>query len=128
MRDALEKDLIGEIISSQSNVESGRDVTPKTQSQQTNEKRTKSFETLQGVRRRHPGFVLSQFAGIAQTNDTPYSNWEKAMEEENEKSSLSKVYSSQGDQMAVQLGLVQTANENFKKSKEKLSTFMLSSV
>jgi nitrogen-specific signal transduction histidine kinase len=43
-------------------------------------------------------------------------------------SSLPKVYQTQGQLSAVQLGIVRTAEENYAKSKNKLSTMYVTGV
>jgi hypothetical protein len=118
-----------EVIKQQENTETGRDTTGENKQSREWQARSIEFETLQGTRRRHPTRVLSQYTTIADTNQSPHTTWEKALEEENDVSNLPKVYTTQGQQMAVQLGVVQTAEENFRKSKNnRLSTMHLASV
>jgi hypothetical protein len=86
------------------------------------------FEVTQGVRRRHPVSVLSNYAAVTESNNNPHTTWEKALEEENEMSTLPKVYQTQGQLSAVQLGIVRTADENFKRSKSKLDTMYVAGI
>jgi hypothetical protein len=117
-----------EVIKQQEIAETGTDAHGSNALSQKLQKQSRMFETMQGVRRRHPTQVLSSYATIANTNDSPNTTWEKAIEEENELSLLPKVYQTQGQLSAVQLGLVQTAAKNYEKSKEKLSTMYLAGI
>jgi len=73
--------------------------------------------------------VLSNYAAVSETNDSPQTTWEKAIQEENNLSMLPKVYQFQGQLSAVQLGIVQTAAKNYERSKnEKLSSMFVTGV
>ena len=127
-REELERELTADIIKRQTNTDTGRDSSGTTIAGSAVNNRSIRFETHQGIRRRHPLSALSDYAGVAQTNDTPRNEMEKALEQEHERVSLASVYKVQGEQSAVQLGLEHTAKENFKKKKNKLSTMMLASI
>jgi hypothetical protein len=111
-----------DIIKRQSISESGTDANGTNRASQNRQRSSISFETMQGVRRRHPTSVLSNYSAVTDSNTNPHTTWEKALEEENEASTMPKVYQAQGQLSAVQLGLVQTAEKNYEKSKHKLST------
>ena len=117
-----------EVIKQQEITETGTDAHGTNKFSQRAQQQSIAFETTQGVRRRHPDTVLSNYATIANTNDSPHTTWEKALDEENELSTMPKVYQTQGQLSAVQLGLTRTADENFKKSKNRLNTMYLASV
>jgi hypothetical protein len=117
-----------EVIKQQEITETGTDSSGLNRQSKEWQRQSVTFETTQGLRRRHPDQVLSNYATIAQTNDSPHTTWEKAIAEENELTMMPKVYQTQGQLSAVQLGLVQTAEKNYQKSKNKLSTMYMASI
>lgn len=110
------------MIAQQSVAESGTDANGANAASQKRQRESRTFEAVQGIRRRHPDTVLSNYAAVTETNTNPHTTWEKSLEEENEMSNLPKVYQTQGQLSAVQLGLVQLAEKNWMKSKQKLNT------
>lgn len=120
----LEAELSGE-ITNQTNkysVDAGRDVTTDlTPWQKQALGNTETFAIKQGFRRHHPTRTLSSYAKRL-ANGTPRLSWEKAFEEENERTQVPQVFKKASNEMiASQLGLVRTALKNFEKSKAKLS-------
>lgn len=125
----LEKDLMADVIKHQERYETGTDAHGQNSNSRRWQQHSQQFETIQGVRRRHPTQVLSNYATVTETNDSPRTTWEKAIQEENNLSMLPKVYQFQGQLSAVQLGIVQTAAKNYERSKnEKLSSMYLTGV
>jgi len=88
------------------------------------------LQIQQGWRRRHPNRVLHQFDGVSQQQSKAKTLFEQALLHETKRSSLPKEYrpNDDADGMANQMGLVTTALDNYKGSKEKLSRMYLSSV
>lgn len=84
----------------------------------------------QGKRRRHPGRLLHEFAGIAEGTEHATNNWEKAMLYENERQEIPEEYRPTDELQgaATQLGLIQTAHNNWRTSKQKLNTMYLAGV
>jgi len=119
---------MADVIKQQEIAETGTDAHGTNALSKKLQRQSRIFETRQGLRRRHPDLVLSNYATVTSTNDSPNTTWEKALQEESELSLMPKVYHAQGQLSAVQLGLVQTAEKNFTKSKQKLSTMYLASV
>jgi predicted ATP-binding protein involved in virulence len=117
-----------EVIKQQELAESGTDANGSNPESRLRQLQSRAFEVRQGIRRRHPTSVLSNYAAVTETNNNPHTTWEKSLEEENEMSSLPKVYQTQGQLSAVQLGIVRTAEENYAKSKNKLSTMYVTGV
>lgn len=111
-----------EVVQQQQLIDSGTQANGSNAGSQQRQRNSINFEVMQGVRRRHPTSVLSNYATVTESNTNPHTTWEKALEEENELAVLPKVYQAQGQLSAVQLGLVQTAEKNFEKSKNKLHT------
>lgn len=117
-----------DVIKQQELTESGTDANGSNPESRLRQMQSRAFEVKQGIRRRHPTSVLSNYATVTETNNNPHTTWEKSLEEENEMSSLPKVYQTQGQLSAVQLGIVRTAEENYAKSKNKLSTMYVTGV
>lgn len=125
---ALERELQADGINKQStfSVEAGRDV----QSDLTTGQRrllgsTTAFMTKQGYRRRHPLNALSEYAGLARTNVTPRTRYEQFMQETHERVQLPEIVKKSRNEFSPnQMGLVETATENFAKSKQKLSALI----
>lgn len=130
-RDKLERDLIGSVTSKLDMFESGKDQkTPLNQKQFATLAAVGQRAVQQGWRRRHPTVVLNQYAGVMSTTDDTYNQYEKHMAEEHQTLSLPDTYTSfrSKDMMATQVGLVNTALENYKHVKSKLSSVNLASV
>ena len=117
-----------DVVKQQGLTESGVQANGNSAGSKQRQKGSIAFEVTQGLRRRHPDTVLSNYAAVTETNTNPHTTWEKSLEEENEMSTLPKVYQAQGQLSAVQLGIVQTAEKNYLKSKQKLSTMYLAGV
>jgi len=118
-RSELEKDLIGDITAKKALVDSGKDRkdTPFNLNMRAE---NRAFQIKQGVRRRHPERVLSQFKAIVEETSNANSAWEKALMHEQERVEIPEEYKvSGGDMMTQQTGLVTTALDNFMKSKSK---------
>ena len=125
---ALEAELSSstKTISSTYSVEAGRDV----QTQLTPWQRQAlgnqfQFAQRQGFRRRHPSTMLNQFAGVVRTTTSPKMKWEQYIEAENERVQLPETTKKgRNEYVANQMGLVETALENYVKSKEKLNAIV----
>lgn len=117
-----------EVVNQQSLYESGTQANGNNPQSRLRQSQSRAFEVTQGVRRRHPNSVLSNYAAVTESNTNPHTTWEKSLEEENEMSSLPKVYQTQGQLSAVQLGIVRTADDNFQRSKTKLNTMYVAGV
>jgi hypothetical protein len=107
-------------------VDAGRDV----QTDLTNWQRQalgnqEQFAIRSGFRRRHPNRLLGQYAGVVKTTKNPKMHYEEFMEAENERTQLPETTKKARNVYANnQLGLVQTALENYVKSREKLSAIV----
>lgn len=112
--------------SSTYSVEAGRDVQSDLTPWQKQALGSKDrFAIKQGFRRRHPSLLLNQFAGIAKTNLAPKMKWEQFVEAENERVQLPETTKKARNEYASnQMGLVETALQNFAKSKEKLNAIV----
>jgi len=88
------------------------------------------FHIKQGLRRRHPGSVLHQFDGVYNTTSKAHTMYEQALMFETERAELPEEFRPTGDSSGLinQVGLVQTANANFKKSQKKLERLLLAGV
>lgn len=130
VKSELEKELMSDIIEQQHNVDAGRDIQSDTRQGHADLQKSSMFAIRQGIRRRHPDSVLHQFALMAEQTDPGRSSWEQAMVEENERIDMDQVYRdhNETEQTVTQLGLVQTALANYKKSTEKLSSLHASGV
>ena len=125
---ALEAELSSstKTTSSTFSVEAGRDV----QTQLTSWQRQalgnqQQFAQRQGFRRRHPSTMLNQFAGVVKTTTSPKMKWEQYIEAENERVQLPETTKKgRNEYVANQMGLVETALENYVKSKEKLNAIV----
>lgn len=126
---ALESELLGETLLSKSsiNADAGRDVTSDlTPWQRQALGRQTRMVIRQGWRRRHPHRVLNQFTTVAQGSTNPTEHWEKAMLDDTKRAYLPEYYKKvKTEGYANQIGLVSTAFENFKASKNKLSAGVL---
>ena len=83
----------------------------------------KEFYVTQGRRMRHPDMVLHNFETVTAGTDDAETTWEKAMMHEQERQSIPKEYQYEGEDkgmVASQLGVVTTALDNYKRSKDKL--------
>lgn len=125
---ALEEELSKKNAQTSStySVEAGRDVqTDLTSWQRQALGNQQQFAVKQGFRRRHPSHMLNQFAGIAKTNTSPKMKWEQYIEAENERVQLPETTKKGRNVYANnQMGLVETAFENFVKSKQKLNAIV----
>lgn len=125
---ALEAELSGstKTISSTYSVEAGRDVqTQLTPWQRQALGNQLQFAQRQGFRRRHPNTMLNQFAGVVRTTASPKMKWEQYIEAENERVQLPETTKKgRNEYVANQMGLVETALENYVKSKEKLNAIV----
>ena len=77
----------------------------------------------QGLRARHPERVLHQFEAVKATTERVDSVWEKNLMDENDRVTMPMEYNVAGEDssmIATQLGMVSTALQNYKSSKEKL--------
>lgn len=120
----LEEDLIAGVDDRENEIDTGRAKVH----QNTKEKRTlrnanRRFSIQQGVRRRHPNRVLHDFAVQAGSTSHAETVWEQALAEENERQNIGKIYKVQGDVslLTTQMGITQTAQNNFRSSQPKLS-------
>ena len=124
----LENDLIGDEVTKNHEMETGRrHVNEGTTFQQNANRANRTLAIQQGFRRRHPHRVLGQFDGIMKTTSTAASTWEQALLHETKRVDLPKEFrpKGDGDGMVNQVGVVTTALENFKASKGKFSRFHL---
>jgi hypothetical protein len=127
-RSELEKELIGDIVDTQQQADTGR-LHKDNQYGKANRNAWKSFAIKQGVRRRHPKRVLSQYAQIVKETSNAESAWEKALLHEQERLDVPEEYKvTDGGMVANQTGLVTTALDNFKRSKNKFSRTLISGV
>lgn len=87
----------------------------------------KQMAIQQGVRRRHPHRVLGQFQGVNSTTSSASTMWEQALVHETKKVDMPQDFRPKGDTegMSNQMGLVSTALENYKNSKNKLQRLHL---
>ncbi len=124
----LEAELSSKDKTTQStySVEAGRDVqTDLTSWQRQALGRQDLFAQKQGFRRRHPSKLLGEFATVVKTNKNPKMKWEECMAAENERVQLPETTKKgRNEYIANQMGLVQTAMENYAKSREKLSAIV----
>ena len=76
----------------------------------------------QGMKRRHPNRVLSQYDGIVNTTTEAGDLYTKSLVYETKKTEMPKDFRPKGDSdfMANQMGVVATAFTNYKASKKKL--------
>jgi hypothetical protein len=125
---ALEKELQNDNFTRQStfSVDAGRDVqTDLTTGQRKALGATRGFLLRQGHRKRHPLNTLSSYTGLIKTNKDPKEHYAQYMQEMHERVQLPDfVKRARNEYSPNQVGLVQTATENFAKSKQKLSTMI----
>lgn len=128
-KDALEKELIGEIENQKQLVETGhsKNVENKFHNQEINAYR--QFAIKQGIRRRHPDRVLAQFAQILKETTNASSAWEKAIMHEQQRVEVPSEYKPDTESfLANQTGLVTTALDNYVRSKGKFERTVLAGV
>ena len=119
-RDKLEKELIGDIENRKLTSDTGRSTGASPYALEARN-RNSMFSIKQGVRRRHPNRVLHQFQQVALETSNAETSWEKALMHEQTRTTIPEEYKAKDSDMLVnQMGLVTTALDNFKKSKEKL--------
>ncbi len=113
-------------VSSSYSVEAGRDVqTDLTPWQRQALGSQDLFAQKQGFRRRHPSKMLNEYAGVVKTTTNPKMKWEEHIAAENERVQLPETTKKGRNIYAAnQMGLVETALENFVKSKEKLNAIV----
>lgn len=77
----------------------------------------------QGLRRRHPAHVLGQYNQGLFNGNNPRYKWEDAIRRSEELSKIPDVYAQANkfQEIPNQLGLVKTAHDNFKRSRERMS-------
>lgn len=76
----------------------------------------------QGFRRRHPAKLLSNYSSTVFNGPNPRFKWEDAMRRSEHLTQIPEYYKRAGDdRLANQLGLVETAYKNYKKSQARLS-------
>lgn len=125
---ALEAELSKGVqdTSSVYSVEAGRDVqTDLTSWQRQALGNQEQFAVRQGFRRRHPNTMLNQYAGVVKTTQNPKMKWEEYIAAENERVQLPETTKKGRNAYSTnQMGLVQTALENYVKSREKLSAIV----
>ena len=127
-RAELEADLIGDEAMHNSELETGRrHVNEGTKFQRDANRKNRHFQIQQGLRRRHPGRVLNQFAGVYKSTSHAKNQWEQALLYETKRVDLPKDFRPKGDTdgMVNQIGLVTTALENYKSSRGKFERMHL---
>ena len=127
-RAGLEADLIGEELELKSEMETGRrHIDENSAFQKRANKQNKMLQIQQGLRRRHPNRVLSQYQGIMKTTSSAASLWEKALLYETKKVDMPKDFRPRDDTdgMVNQMGVVSTALDNYKASKNKFQRMHL---
>lgn len=126
--EALEKELSSknQKVQSTYSVEAGRDVqTDLTGWQKQALGNQIQFAQKLGFRRRHPSRLLNEYAGVVRTNNNPKMKWEQYITAENERVQLPETTRKGRNVYAAnQMGLVETALQNFVKSKEKLNAIV----
>lgn len=127
--DELEKDLIGDEVDQAVQIDSGKDGKlpgDGTPIQQKEHKKLRVFQIKQGHRRRHPGSVLSTFAGIRASSSGAQSLWEKDLNNETESFEMERDFTAKQDiGMSNQLGVSSIADKSFSKAQPKLSKMHL---
>lgn len=124
----MEKDLIGEISDQSNLIETGRQkVNEGTPFQRNASKATRAFQIQSGVRRRHPDQVLNQFKAAYDKTSKASEAFDKSMRWETERYDMPKDFRPQNDIMGLstQLGVVTTADTNYRNSKNKLERMHL---
>jgi ribosomal protein L35AE/L33A len=124
----LEKDLIGEELELKMEMETGRrHVNEGSKYQQRVRKQNKMLSIQQGFRRRHPNRVLNQYQGIVKTTSSASSLWEKALQYETKRVDMPKDFRPRDDTdgMVNQMGVVTTALDNYKASRNKFQRMHL---
>lgn len=75
----------------------------------------------QGQKRRHPGHLLSSYGAQLFNGPNPRTKWEDAIRRSEDLTQIPEYYKRAGDErIANQLGLVETANKNFMKSRQRI--------
>lgn len=129
MRD-LEADLMSEIATEGAGEEVAtgrRHVKENSRFQQQATQDMRHLFYQQGYRRRHPERVLGQYLGVTKTTTNAGSLWEKSLIHETKKSEMPHEFkvTDETDGMANQLGVVNTALDNYKASKNKFKRMHL---
>ena len=104
-----------------------RHINEGTKFQQEANKDNRTLRIQQGLRRRHPDRVLNQYDGIMKTTSSASSMWEKALLHETKRVEMPKDFRPRDDTegMTNQMGVVTTALDNYKASKNKLQRMHL---
>jgi hypothetical protein len=122
-RSELEDELIGNITDQQALMETGRDDKKDTTFKKKVNKQMRQFHIRQGHRMRHPHRVLHEHPGIVSTTLSAETAWEKALLHDDKRTELPGEYRTNIQPMVTnQVGVVQHALQNFKKSKMKFRT------
>jgi hypothetical protein len=120
--------LIGEVLDEQQQRETGRrTVKEGTPFQRSADKQNRMFQIRAGFRRRHPTDVLSNYSGVASSTTEASEMWEKSLLHETEKVDMPKEFKPKSEMQGLsnQLGIVTTAEANFKNKKNKLERMHL---
>jgi len=121
-RSALEEELIGQITNQAAAVETGKGENVSDPYSARIESQNYIFNIRQGVRMRHPDRVLSQYQGIREGTESAETIWEQALIHEDTRNEIPEEYKVKGADMAAnQMGLVQTALNNFARSKSRFN-------
>jgi len=121
-RSALEEELIGQITEQAAAVETGRGENVSDPFSARIESANYMFNIRQGTRMRHPDRVLSQHQGISEGTEAAETVWEQALIHDDTRTEIPEEYKPKGmDMAASQMGLVQTALDNFAKSKSRFN-------
>ena len=104
-----------------------RHINEDTKFQQQANKNNRTLKIQQGLRQRHPDRVLNQYDGIMNTTSSASSLWEQALLYETKKVEFPKEFRPRDDTdgMTNQMGVVTTALDNYKASKNKLGRMHL---
>jgi hypothetical protein len=127
----LEADLVDEETGLKMELETGhRHVNEKSKFQKRANKQNRMLQIKQGLRRRHPNRVLNQYQGIMKTTSSASSLWEKALLHETKRVDITKDFrpKDDADGMVNQMGVVSTALDNYKASKNKFNRLHLVNV
>lgn len=120
----LEEALSEDIHTQSARYESGQDMS-KQNSSNSQHRRTALKEerkfTHMAYKIRHPDRVLNEYQGIAATVNVPHNQWDDYLKKEHEREPTLLKTNSASSGLATQLGLVDVAERNSKKSKPQLS-------
>lgn len=75
----------------------------------------------QGFRRRHPSRLLASYASQTFNGPNPRTKWEDAMRRSEDLTQIPEYYRRANEsQLSNQVGLIETANKNFMKSRSRI--------